>query len=76
MTIKVGCIVILKDREDKYNGLTGIVRHADRYKDMYFVGNFNNSVTNGYVPPYPVAMDVTREQMIVLSMEEYPELYI
>ena len=70
--IKVGDFVLLSGGDDKrrYKGRVGKVRHANTPGNVYFVGNFTKDL------PYVSYMDITREEITVVTPEEYPELFI
>ena len=53
---------------DRHNGAIGSVVHANTPANTYMVGKFKEF-------PYST-ISLSREQMVVLTKSEYPELYI
>lgn len=77
---KVGDLVRIKDYADlvphfntgefvNINGRLGTIKYADTRRNTYFVSVFSQNC-------YSSVMDMTKDNMELVSKEEYPELFI
>lgn len=70
--IKVGDYVLLHGGDDTriFKGRMGKVRYANTPGNVYYVGNFLNTLS------HQSYMDVTREEITVVTADSHPELFI